>query len=123
MDNALKEAYLFFKENAGYVVGKCAQGALELARAERWLNQEVSAHRVQVTWMDDDAPWDGDAPAPTVLLGCSVRQIKGCACCGHVTIGARVGVWGIGDPTPAYKRVVEAELASELMAIIEEEGQ
>jgi hypothetical protein len=114
IDNELRKAFRFFFENAGYCVGRRAEGALQLARAERWAREEGA----EVAWVDDNEVWDGDCPAPDMVLGCTLK------------VGdEEVSLWGIGLNhayrkdmilhrgllvTP-YQRVVEAELALEAM--------
>lgn len=96
----LRDAWRFFVANAGYCTppGRAAC-ALKLARDEQWAQEEG----ITFEWVADELPWDGDCPAPEEILGCMA------------TLGDETAsLWGIGDPTPEYRRVIEAELASEL---------
>lgn len=98
------QAFRFFLANAGYVVGVRARCALRLARAE----QRAADLGWAFEWLYDDEPWDGDVPGytPREVLGCVVRGPDG---------EVLASLWGIADPSPAYSRVVEAELASEAL--------
>jgi hypothetical protein len=50
MENSMRERYQFFAKHAGYIVGRHAEGALDLARAERWAEQNA----IEFLWEDDD---------------------------------------------------------------------
>lgn len=51
---ALLPAYKFFKQNAGYIVGQQALGALALAKAEKWAQE----NDIEFSWQyDDDADY------------------------------------------------------------------
>jgi hypothetical protein len=101
----LREGYHFFKEHAGYATppGRAAC-ALELAKAEL-AGREAG---FEAEWMEDPDGWHniGDCPTPSEVLACIVRAPS----------GGEVSLWGIGDPSRDYMRVVEAELTSELLA-------
>lgn len=106
-------AYLFFKENAGYATppGK-SQCALNLARAEDYARDK----EWEYTW-----EWDESG-----CIGCDCGS-KTCDCstgAEHETLGCVLkdadgyvlgSLWGICGATREYKRVVQAELASEAM--------
>ncbi len=99
----LRKAWLFFLENAGYCTppGRVVC-AMNLAKAERWAQEQG----VTAKWVYDDEPYEmGDAETemPSEVLGCVLTH-------GDET----VSLWSIGDPSPEYRRVVEAELALEL---------
>ncbi len=79
---------------------RCAK---RLAQAEAWAEEQGITYE----WMPDDLPWDGDGPAPDEMLGCVATH-------GDET----ASLWGIGDPSPEYRRVVEAELACELQTVM-----
>lgn len=49
-----RQAYEFFKANAGYIVGESALGAALLARAEEALAKAVDTGAVRVLWEWDD---------------------------------------------------------------------
>ncbi len=103
----LIEAYRFFRENAGNIVGESAVCAMRLARAERAAQERGWTF----DWQWDDEPYelgDGESDTPTEVLGCVLRDESG------RVLGS---LWGIGDPSPAYVRVVQAELASEACAV------
>ncbi len=103
----LIEAYRFFREHGGSWVGYSAVTAMRQARAE------LAAHERgwSFDWQWDDEPYelgDGESEPPNEVLGCVLRDEYG------RVLGS---LWGIGDPSPAYVRVVQAELASEACAV------
>src|SRR5262245_2759984 len=110
MARTMTPAERFFWKHAGYSYGPTqtrAEGrrecARELAGAEAW------AERMGITfeWIPDNQEWDLDAEEqPREVLGCVVRYSTG-------TIGP--SLWGIGDPSRNYGRVIEAELALEAL--------
>jgi hypothetical protein len=106
-------AYQFFLKNAGYSVAQGetqTQGrqrsARELANAENWARK----HGVTFHWEPDtDADpfdWDGEGPIGETAEGCVARCASG---------GVLESLWGIWDASAEYRRVIEAELASEAM--------
>jgi hypothetical protein len=107
--STLRKAFQFFLDNAGYATppGRAAC-ALELARAERY------AYEQEWSWewrFDDDADlsWMDDAERAKEheVLGAILNDRDG----NHLA-----SLWGIVDPDATYRRVVEAELASEAQA-------
>lgn len=96
----------FFREHAGGVVGESAKGALALSRAEDW----ASAKGVTFSWepetdVDDSWMTPEDRRRPHEVYVAIARHPDG-----------RVASLGnIFDPDSAYQRVVNAELALELM--------
>ena len=107
----------FFYENAGYVVGRRAESAQRLARAEAWLQAETDAGRATVTWVRSAFRWDGDEPLPK---GCkhmdvSIEMRAPCPCCGVAKIRHASLCSVAFMPGDTYPRIVEAELASELL--------
>jgi hypothetical protein len=112
-------AAAFFFKHAGYAYDpktetptqgkwRCAR---ELAAAERYAQR----NGWQYEWVDDP-DWDGktlccheepQCPPPHEVLGCVLRGAEGRS--------VLASLWSIGDPSPEYKRVVEAELAFEAM--------
>lgn len=123
----LVERFRFFLANAGYVVGRRAQGALELARAEARAEDEG----LSFVWeADEDGYWsavhDGDIKSGgnDEMLWC--RCVLPCAICArhagtndpdkcpHAQILA--SLYSIINPDRDYRRVVEAELALEALA-------
>lgn len=99
--DSLRRKYQFFRRSAR------ARAAMNLARAEEWL----CSSGARIEWEGDDHPYETDDPddCPAEVLGC----ILSCD-------GEHVSLWGIGDPTPEYQRVVEAELAVELRERIDQ---
>src|SRR4051812_30114076 len=98
--NRPTRAWKFFFNHAGWATppGRTAC-AKELAEAEAWAQREG----VKAQWVPDDMPWDGEGPPPEEVMGC-ILELD----------GETVSLWGIGDPAENYRRVVEAELASQL---------
>lgn len=96
----------FFQEHAGGIVGESAKSALALSRAEDW----ASAEGVTFTWdpetdIDDSWMTPEDRRRPHEVYVAIARHPDG-----------RVASLGnIFDPDTAYQRVVNAELAMELM--------
>jgi hypothetical protein len=107
IDRNLVNRYRFFREHGGYCTppGPVAC-ALELARAER----AADALGWRVEWRDDDLPWDGDGPAPRYLYAAILCDDTG-------AVLESLGAIGVNDPGDPYLRVVEAELASEAIAV------
>lgn len=120
-DRALIRAYQFFFKHAGYVVGRRAEGALDMACAERAARD---AGIVFVWAPDDDADasfvetWD---PKQQKEWHASEHYAEWCrvvrpcpehgADCRHAeTLASLSGIW---DADATYRRVVEAELALE----------
>ena len=117
----LSERWRFFLAHAGYVVGRRAAGALELARAEEVLDRAECLDVASFDLLDDDFPYDpGDVCTEeearekfesnewtgpyvaTVAIGDERASLAGIV----------VGPAAQDDP---YIRVVRAELASELL--------
>lgn len=120
MDTRTIEAYRFMRENAGYVVGHRAQGALQLARAEVLLHDAQDADVASVEWLDDVEPYEhGYYSDEEVAAKFESNEWVGPFGCVVKVGGEHVAsLWGIvvgqaGTRDP-YCRVVEAELASEV---------
>ncbi len=111
----LVKAFRFFHDNAGYIVGHRAVGALRLARAER-VAKELLDESVSFIWEEDEPTevWTGKRvngkdefsmePAVYCLLQMNGR-----------TLASLGGITESGDTRirNEYRRVVEAELALE----------
>ncbi len=115
-----REAFRFFVEQAGYATppGR-AVCALELARAEALLREAVELGAASVEWVEDLEPLDSDDTVTIAML--DDGSLVGPAGC-IVQVGdAERSLWGIVLIAPSasgddpYMRVVEAELASELL--------
>jgi hypothetical protein len=139
MNPALRAAFRFFHEHAGYVEGRKAVTAIALARAEL----AAEAAGLTVTWTGDDLPWDGDCPAPKILAvatvyapGVNPSRVDGRfpyadgPRAGFVRWGdtyrkrevlAQLGGIGLESWRDAYVRVVEAELLCEALETLAEE--
>jgi hypothetical protein len=131
MANSLRSAFQFFFSHAGYCVGSRAAGALNLARAEAWAED----NGYTFVWESDDDPELGDhaywcAAARRDKAGYDIdgepipSYSRSRECDGHEALvcvmrdadGAVVqSLCGILDPDRAYGRVIEAELALEEM--------
>lgn len=122
----LRRRFNFFLEHAGGIVGRHAEGALALARAERYAEE----HGWTFTWEDDpdaDTSWCTECTTASdghdhLMYGCILKDEHG------TVLGS---LWGIdGDPCPhgggvvmGYGRVVQAELASEALHDIQRREQ
>lgn len=127
----IQRRFRFFLAHGGYIVGEHARCALELARAERWANDNGCTY----TWEPDDPAdlmdheyWCNDARREKAgywpdgqphryglhsrlahthdVEGCVMRDASGIVL---------ASLWGIIDASPQYRRVVEAELAAEVV--------
>lgn len=103
----LRRAYRFFFANAGYIVGKRAECALSLARAEQhangkdWDAEWVADEFADLSWMSEE-----ERAQEHEVLGCVLKDADG---------NVLASLWGIADPTVGYMRVVKAELAAEAL--------
>ena len=112
MTPTLAKAKAFFYKHGGYSYDpkkeSQAQGrkrvALEMARAEA----EASSRGWRVVWEGDPEPYETDLEGdePNEVLGAILRDEHG---------NVLASLWGIGDPSRSYGRVVEAELALEAL--------
>lgn len=104
----------FFKKHYGAASRKpgeseaaaARRNSKSLARAEA----EANARGWRVEWQQDPEPYEmGDAEIemPSEVLGAVLRDGDG---------NVLASLWAIGDPSRSYRRVVEAELASEALA-------
>lgn len=132
----MQDAFRFFFENDGYIVGERAACALMSARAEAKLRAEVDAGRARVRWeVDDDfdpfhisrvlgADEDSEQHAIDTEIAKQAEKYGAFGCilemrspvCEHCGHGGhwehKASVWGvIGDGD--YRRTVEAGLAAE----------
>jgi hypothetical protein len=100
--------YRFFRDHAGYVVGRSAEYALQLARAEQYAQD----HGWDFDWIPDPEPdlsWCDtciDRPHAHEIEGCILNSPED----SHLA-----SLWGITDADQNYRRVIEAELALEAM--------
>lgn len=142
-----REAFRFFRANAGGWVGHNAETALHLARAEAYAEDQGW----EVSWEPDDYGWeDHDDWCPVAALAKRGRlpngeesqsawHLRQHACEHEIACavlrdrpeiqttyrGGRAGevlasLGAIIDASDAYKRVVAAELASEALAEIKQ---
>lgn len=106
VSRALERSYRFFREHAGYIVGQSAKGAWNLARAEL----EATSRGWYCEWEHDPDGIDtlGDIPPEEVeeILVAVLYDEDG-------EVLSSLG--GVVDPDRSYARVVEAELALEVL--------
>lgn len=116
------DAYRFFRAQ-----GETVQRARDLAVAEA----EARRRRWSFAWEWDDQAWICDAFGESHKLWCKnarrrrecQHDVLGCVLVYGYEYSDRSGrrdvgpsLWGIIDPTDAYQRVIEAELAQEALA-------
>lgn len=119
-------AFRFFRDHAGYVVGQRAQGALALARAEQWLDSQLLdrfAFCVEPdsdpdlsfadTWPERDRNQfysrEHEVLCASIVKPCASHGMH----CRHTEVLA--SLCGIVDADSKYMRVIRAELALEVM--------
>ncbi len=95
----ITSAYKFFR-----LQGYSVDASFAYARAER----EAEERGYAFLWMDDEgADWyDESGYVPDEILGCVCKDEDG---------EVRASLWCIADPSLEYARVVEAELAMEVV--------
>lgn len=128
--NELRKAFQFFFQHAGYCVGSRAIGALALARAEREAySHEPEYGSLTASWHGDDSGSDTWGDHEYWCAGARRGE-----CEGHETLYCKVtyfnpetrrvetlaSVGGVIDPDASYCRVIEAELFSEALAILDQ---
>lgn len=98
-----RDTVAFFQQEGGYA----ARPAIRLMRAERYAHNQGWL----VGWLPDpegQRDWYCECGCvPDAVLGCTLYDADG------ETMLA--GLYAIGDPSPAYQRLVAAELALEAM--------
>lgn len=113
-------AVRFFFKHAGWSYDHKTEtsigGRWRCARLLAAAEKEAQARGWTYIWVDDSASretlsCDCGCEPPDEMLGCVLRTA-------HDKHAA--SLWGIGDPTPEYRRVVEAELAAEHLHEIRE---
>lgn len=105
VDPKLRKAYDFFREQGGGRVGHSAEGAINLARAEKIAEGEGW----EAEWEDDPEEWDGDTERPFEVLNCLLKDEQGDVI---ASLGS-IGMSGNARQDRDYTRLVEAELALE----------
>jgi hypothetical protein len=113
--NRRQEAYRFFRQHAGGVVGRNAVVAWQLTLAEEW----AETHAVSYRWEEEeekDLSWCdcGQCENHEVLY---VVLEAACPGCDQPEVLASLG--NIVDSSREYGRVIEAELACEAMGQLE----
>lgn len=107
----LYERYRFFRAHAGGIVGESAVCALALARAE----ERADAIGLEPRFVDSDLSWDGDCPAPAILVDGWIEDPSGRVVASLCSIG--VESWS--DP---YVRVVTAEMFADALVWLDHEA-
>jgi len=108
-------AAAFFYREAGYCVGRRAEGALSLAMAEH----EASEAGLWFRWIDDGM---GEAQDDSGLW--QEYPAEACICMGEHGDSEEpfdcplASLSGILEPGPDYRRVVQAGLAQEALALL-----
>jgi hypothetical protein len=117
----LQPAFRFFFEHAGYVVGRRAECALSLAKAEEWANRKGIEFVIEP---DQDADWSfvdtwsereqeefrsREHEVISVLAFKPCRQ-HGVECKHAICVASLSGIF---DADNSYLRVIRAELAAE----------
>lgn len=114
MDRRLIERYRFFRKHAGYVVGKCAGGALELAKAETIGERSPL---VRFEWAPDDltdGPESWGWPEKDVKrFYQSDHSVEACTL--YIDNEPTESLFGIWDADSNYRRVIEAELLTQYL--------
>lgn len=111
-------AFAFFYDHAGYSHDpKCEtpnqarrRRAQELAQAEARKERLVRKGSIRIEWSLDADPYETDDEKPDEVLEC--RIYEKCRQCRQWRCVSSLG--GIGDPSPEYRRVIEAELMLEI---------
>lgn len=106
LSNRMKERVRFFATNGWVVTPPGRIGtALNYARAEEWLESRES---MRVRWDDDPEPWDGDGRYVPETLECCLVETE--------DEKFFASLCSIDNADANYRRVIEAELASEIMS-------
>jgi len=111
-----RQAFNFFRDNAGGVVGETALTAATLARAESWAKRQG----IRFVWEHDgDADWSWlsaeEREQEHTVESCRAVRVSVCDHCRHETADTLASLSGIFDADSDYRRVIEAELALEAM--------
>lgn len=111
----LRQAWQFFHANAGGWVGHSAETAIDLARAEMFLNDGIERGTCRVAWhADDDADtsWMGaDTQARAEREGWTFEGVSLEIKQDNDEWETVESLWGIVGATDDYRRVIVAELA------------
>jgi hypothetical protein len=112
MNTTTLRDFQFFRDHAGYVVGRRTMGAIELARAERGLCESdlefvtMPESDVDDSWMSDqERELDHEWITAAIVRPCAEHGID----CRHTEYIAALG--NICDADRDYIRVLRAELA------------
>lgn len=124
MSRALLASWRFFRAQGGGIVGENALGALQLARAE----VEAAARGLVFVWEEDGDDYDYDYDFSDhdhwCRKDCGIdHEVLICAVFTADDTRRRHCLASLGwivDPSREYRRVIEAELALEALAMLDE---
>ena len=125
--HSFRSAWRFFQRNAGGIVGESALTAMALARAEQTaanLGMRFvweTDHDAEASWLDQPGFEDAKAEYERGDMPCEWARAELDDEDGSTTILASLG--GIFGADSNYRRIVEAELALEALATIDQEGR
>lgn len=117
------EAEEFFYQHAGWSYDPKAETsasgrarcAVILADAESRLQADST---LEVVWEDDPEPWDGDCAAPAYLMEATLwRRALRADSSGRDELLTSLGSIGLNSLDSPYRRVVEAQLTLEALAL------
>lgn len=97
LDSDLYRRYLFFRRMTTNAIF-----AIDLARAERWAEEED----IVITWEFDPEPWE-----PSDIEDYTPAEVLCCLAC---LDGESSSLGGIADPDKDYQRLIAAELCLDL---------
>lgn len=128
MATTLKDRFRFFQKHAGYIVGKRAECAMRLARAE----EKAETVGLTVVWEWEEIPWEpcheGETPPANWLCGLvykkeDVDEYHGTVKNSRATSYACLGCVGVDSMRDPYLRVCAAEMLAEALSEIDKEWQ
>ena len=113
----LKNAYDFFRANAGGIVGENARTALALAKAE----EQAQQYGLVFVWEPDFVTPDDVNHDYWCKKDYCQHHIAVCICTDPETGEVLDSLGGIIDADQAYQRVIEAEMALNALDAIQEQ--
>lgn len=117
MSPELIAAYRWHREHSTTQVGHSAEQALTLARAEL----QGKARAIEIDWVDECEPWDGECEAPPIIAACvAYHPTKRWADGTRIIIGS-LGMVGLLSWSDDYVRTVAAEVTCQGLAYLDAE--
>lgn len=119
IDADLLSRYRFFRQHAGGIVGRNAEGAIALARADRLIEAAAEEDVARVEWADDEEPYEhGVYTLAEIAAKFESNEWSGpYGCVIYIEGEVAESLWGItlgpADLNDPYARVVVAELAAQ----------